>query len=89
VKEMLMEAYKNCNHKCSKDETCKAFEYCAMICCPQLSYTQRNGFFDFDDLECVVNKVSYYSAIKLLTLSNDLCPKAPLYQAYINTFNYP
>ena len=39
--------------------------------------------------ECVVKKISYYSAIRLLTLCNELCPNAKLYNQYINSFNYP
>ena len=89
VKQELIKAYNNHSHICDKDSSCQAFEYCALICCPQNSYTQRSGFFDFDDLECVVNKISYYSAIKLLTLCNELCPNAKLYNQYINSFNYP
>lgn len=89
VKNELVKAYNSHSHICDKNKECQAFEYCALICCPQNSYTQRSGFFDFDDLECVVNKISYYSAIKLLTICNDLCPNAKLYHQYINSFNYP
>lgn len=89
VKAMLIEAYNKHNHICSKDSDCQAFDYCALTCCPQMSYMQRSGFFDFDDLECVVNKVSYYAALKLLTIANEMCPKSPLYQQYINDFDYP
>lgn len=89
AKEKLIAAYQECNHKCSKDNNCPTFEYCALTCCPQASYTQRSGFFDFDDLECVVNKISYNAAIKLLAVANDLCPNAKLYKNYINQFYYP
>ena len=89
VRIALMDAYQQQNHTCSKDNQCQAFEYCALTCCPQNSYTQRSGFFDFDDLECVVNKISYYGAIKLLSVCNEMCPNAKLYHQYINSFNYP
>ena len=89
VKIELMNAYNNHSHICDKDQQCQAFEFCALICCPQNSYTQRSGFFDFDDLECVVNKISYYGAIKLLSICNELCPNAKLYHQYINSFIYP
>lgn len=85
VKIKMIEAYNRQNHICSKDNKCQSFEYCALTCCPQNSYTQRTGFFDFDDLECVVNKISYNGAIKFLTICNELCPKSKLYQQYINS----
>lgn len=88
LKEALATAYQQQNHQCMKDPKCPAFEYCAFTCCPQLSYTQRSGFFDFDELECVVNKVSYQAAIKLLSVCNELCPDSSLYRNYLNTFNY-
>lgn len=88
AKEALTAAYIAQNHQCQKDPECPAFEYCALICCPQLSYTQRSGFFDFDDLECVVNKVDYQTALKLLSICNETCPDSQIYQLFINTFNY-
>lgn len=89
VEAALLKSYDEMNHQCMKDKNCEVFEYCALMCCPQKSYTQRTGFFDFDDLECAANKVNYKTAIKLLTVCNEICPKASLYHQYINTFNYP
>lgn len=88
AKRELMEAYNRQNHQCTLDKECPAFDYCALHCCPQLGLTTRTGFFDFDPLECAINKVIYKSAIKLLYLSNELCPDAQLYKQFINSFSY-
>ena len=78
-----------CHNKiCNYDENCPAFEYCALHCCPQLSYMETEHFFNFDYLECVVNKICYKGAIKLLQISNEICPTSITYQSYLNSFDY-
>ena len=78
-----------CHEKiCDRDAECPAFEYCALHCCPQLSYMNSGRFFDFDYLECAVNKVCYKGAIKLLSVANDICPNSTAYKSYLNSFEY-
>lgn len=89
AKHELQEAYNAQNHKCMLDKNCPAFEYCALTCCPQSCLTRNGEFFHFDELECILNKVSYESAIKLLSIGNDMCANYKLYKNYLNTFNYP
>jgi sulfatase maturation enzyme AslB (radical SAM superfamily) len=88
AKEALMEAYNKRNHHCLKDEECLAFEYCAYRNCPQSCLTRRNGFFDFETLECIIRKISYYGALKFLKTCNEICPEASLYTKYLNSFYY-
>lgn len=71
AEKALNEAYQKQNHKCPKDNECPAFEYCAMTCCPQLCLINKKNFFEFDDLECALNKVVYLSALKLLNICNE------------------
>lgn len=89
AKVALIQSYNEQNHQCQKDKDCPVFEYCAQQCCPQLCIGSRSGFFDFDDLECIVNKITYMSAMKILYLCNECCPDAKLYKRFINTFDYP
>ena len=84
VRSQLEKEYNQHNHICNKDPDCPAFEYCALTCCPQRSWIRSKQFFDFDELECAVNKVCYKSAIKLLTISNELCKDSIIYKNYIN-----
>ena len=86
AKRYLNEEYNKCNHKCAKDGECLAFEYCALNCCPQRSWARSFEFFDFDELECAVNKVCYYGALKLLSVSNDVCANSELYKRFISKF---
>lgn len=88
VANALKIEYQNHSKKCSKDENCKAFSFCAFQCCPQLSYAKYKKFFEFEDLECVVNKVCYNSAIKMLHICSEYCNKNMLYNSYINSFYY-
>jgi hypothetical protein len=89
AKEALQKAYEERAHKCLKDAGCPVFEYCAYSCCPKNGLDRSNNFFDFDNLECVLNKIVYESAIKLLSITNDCCADAQLYQRYLNQFDYP
>jgi hypothetical protein len=86
AKRYLNEEYAKCDHKCAKDEKCLAFEYCALNCCPQRSWARSFEFFDFDELECAVNKVCFYGALKLLSVSNDVCADSELYKRFISKF---
>lgn len=84
AEKALNEAYEKQNHKCSHDENCPAFEYCALTCCPQICLLIRSGFFDFDTLECAQNKVVYQSALRLLALGNEFAADEKLYKRYLN-----
>jgi hypothetical protein len=45
---------------------------------------ERSGFFDFDLLECALNKTIYQSALRLLALGNEFTADNYLYKRYIN-----
>ena len=84
----LIKAYNEQNGKCKLDKNCPVFEYCANYCCPKNSLEFRGGFFNFDILECTVNKICYNSAIKILQACNIYCPESKLYTRFLNRFNY-
>ena len=83
VEQTLIYEYKNHNKQCSKDKNCEAFEFCAFQCCPQLSYAKYEKFFEFEYLECVLNKICYNSAIKLLYICYEECNDSILYNNYL------
>lgn len=85
----LMEAYKETNGVCSKDNQCPAFEYCALHCCPKVSLTYFDKFFEFDTLECIINKIIYRISVSILDICNQVCPTSRTYLKYLNTFKYP
>lgn len=89
AKETMQQEFVQANGHCKNDPQCPYFEYCALICCPKSSLDEYGEFFHFDTLECVVNKVCYEAALKLLAISNDICPEAWGYKRFLNHFNYP
>ena len=84
----LIQEYKECNGKCVIDPECPAFLYCANYNCPISSFLTTGKFLGSDTLECILAKESYYSALKILSICNDICPDSKAYRAYLNEFNY-
>lgn len=84
----LLEAYQKQNGKCQLDENCGAFEYCANYSCPKNALDYQGAFFKFDIMECVVNKICYEAALKILQASNEYCPESKLYTKFLNQFYY-
>lgn len=85
----LIEEYNKTNGICPLDSSCPAFLYCANNNCPISSYQCTGNFFGCDTLECIISKISYEAAIKILTIANDICTDSSSYKNYINYFNYP
>ena len=52
----------------------------------QTIFKAEDGTIFFDELECAVNKVCYYGALKLLSVSNDVCANSELYKRFISEF---
>ena len=84
----LNQEYNDCNGKCILDPQCPAFLYCANYNCPISSMLTTGRLLGSDTLECILAKESYKSAIKILTICNELCPNSISYKSYLNEFNY-
>ena len=85
IERQFKEAYEKQNHVCFIDSSCPAFEYCVLNLCPQIGWAKKNNFFAYDALECAVAKTCYQSAIKLLSIGNDLYPDNILYKEYLKS----
>jgi hypothetical protein len=85
----LIKEYESYHGKCPIDSDCPAFLYCANYNCPISSYLATNKFFGADNLECILAKLSYKSAIKILAVCNDICPTSEAYRIYLNNYDYP
>lgn len=87
--EKFQELYNK--HTCyfAKDKPCPAFEYCIQTGCPQKAIldSEKNEFY-VDELECVIYKVFYQAALKLLYVCNQMCGDSKLYIDYLNNFDY-
>lgn len=88
AKDALLKEYEKCNGKCPLDPTCNAFFYCANNNCPISSYECTKTWFGSDTLECILVKISYKTALQLLSIANEICPDSSTYQLFLNTFNY-
>ena len=84
LKEQVMNEYDLLNHQCLLNPQCDLFEYCCTTCCIQNGYYKTQRFFDFDELECIVNYTCYNAILKLLSIGNELCKDSFLYQQYIS-----
>ena len=84
----LLEEYNSLEQKCPKDNQCPAFLYCSLNCCPQRSFIEHNTFFDFDILECYINKTAYNALIKFLLLGQEFCKDNFLYNSYILDYTF-
>lgn len=83
LKQQVQQEYNSLNHQCIKDNNCDLFEFCCINNCIQNGYYQDGRFFNFDELECIVNKSCYNMALKLLTIANETCKDSFVYQQYI------
>lgn len=85
AKKALEDAYIKQNHKCKLDPNCPAFEYCALTTCPKDSYYYYKEFFKVGELECILNKVCYEAAIKILSAGNQNLLNNTLYKQYLGS----
>ena len=85
----IMNAYNSLEGKCPMDSNCPALEYCATQMCPKDSLDAHGEFFHGEELSCITNRVCYESALKLLSIANEVCPDSMVYIKYLNGFNYP
>lgn len=85
-RQELLKQYNECQGKCKKDPNCPAFEYCSYRCCPKNSLEAHGEFFNFDELECSLNKATYNAALLLLSLGNEYCKDSKYYQRYLKPF---
>lgn len=88
AKQALIDEFNSLNGKCPLDNECPAFLYCANTNCPISSFQATKTYFGADSLECILAKISYEAAIKILTICNEICPNSPAYIHYLNSFNY-
>lgn len=82
----IMQQYKESDGKCKNDNKCEAFNYCITNHCPKDSWDLYGEFFRVEDLDCITTKLCYQSAIKLLSISNEVCPDSSTYKRFLNQF---
>ena len=88
AKEALINRYKELNGKCPIDSTCKVFNFCANRNCPISSLTSTGDLFGADQLECIMNKIIYKSALQILSIANELYNDKKAYLYYLNNFDF-